>query len=131
MAQRTADRFKIHVLALMVQRLFRRVAYESQIRLQGLRRVPRSSCNGPLRTQMPHQVRGDDQIARSYPLAATRIASISLALAVVLGGLPFIERGWFDLQWFAALSSAWINVFTVAIAARLTDTGGLHPDTKF
>jgi len=80
---------------------------------------------------MRHQVRGNEEIACSYPVAATRIAPVSLALAVALGGLPFVRGGWFDLRWCAALSSAWINVFTVAIAARLAGTSSVHLYPKF
>jgi regulator of protease activity HflC (stomatin/prohibitin superfamily) len=73
---------------------------------------------------MLHQVQSDEETTRSYPVSATRIASISLALAVVLGVLPLLRGGWFDIRWCAALSSAWLDVFTVALAARLADTGG-------
>ncbi|HEV3425360.1 MAG TPA: SPFH domain-containing protein [Paraburkholderia sp.] len=79
---------------------------------------------------MLHQVRSDEETTRSYPVSATRIASASLALALVLGALPFIRGGWFDIRWCAALSSAWLDVFTVALAARLANTGGRHAAEK-
>jgi len=77
---------------------------------------------------MLHQVRRDEETTPSYPVSAARIASVSLALAVVLGALPFIKGGWFDIRWCAALSSAWLDVFTVALAARLANTGGRPAD---
>ncbi|MEW6343801.1 MAG: SPFH domain-containing protein [Pseudomonadota bacterium] len=73
---------------------------------------------------MLHQVQSDEETTRSYPVSATRIASISLTLAVLLGVLPLLRGGWFDIRWCAALSSAWLDVFTVALAARLANTGG-------
>lgn len=98
---------------------------------KGLRRWSRRPYNDQLRTQMQHQARGNEEIACSHSLAATRIVPVSLALAVVLGGLPFIKSNWFDLRWCAALSSAWINVFTVAIAAGFVGASRVCPDPKF
>ena len=73
---------------------------------------------------MLHQMQSDEETPHSYPVSATRIASVSLVLALVLAALPLIKGGWFDIRWCAALSSAWLDVFTVALAARLAPTGG-------
>lgn len=73
---------------------------------------------------MLHQMQSDEETPHSYPVSATRIASVSLVLALVLAALPLIKGGWFDIRWCAALSSAWLDVFTVALAARLAHTGG-------
>ena len=77
------------------------------------------------------EMQSDEEATRSYPVPATRIASVSLVLALVLGALPLIKGGWFDIRWCAALSSAWLNVFTVALAAGLANTGGrrVHPES--
>jgi regulator of protease activity HflC (stomatin/prohibitin superfamily) len=73
---------------------------------------------------MLHQMQSDEETPHSYPVSATRIASVSLVLALVLAALPLIKGGWFDIRWCAALSSAWLDVFTVALVARLAHTGG-------
>jgi regulator of protease activity HflC (stomatin/prohibitin superfamily) len=79
---------------------------------------------------MLHQMQSDEETPHSYPVSATRIASVSLVLALVLAALPLIKGGWFDIRWCAALSSAWLDVFTVALAARLAHTGGSRAEEK-
>jgi hypothetical protein len=79
---------------------------------------------------MLHQMQIDEETPHSYPVSATRIASVSLVLALVLAALPLIKGGWFDIRWCAALSSAWLDVFTVALAARLAHTGGSRAAEK-
>lgn len=79
---------------------------------------------------MLHQMQSDEETPHSYPVSATRIASVSLVLALVLAALPLIKGGWFDIRWCAALSSAWLDVFTVALAARLAHTGGSRAAEK-
>ncbi|MGF6760181.1 regulator of protease activity HflC (stomatin/prohibitin superfamily) [Paraburkholderia sp. GAS33] len=79
---------------------------------------------------MLHQMQSDEQTPHSYPVSATRIASVSVVLALVLAALPLIKGGWFDIRWCAALSSAWLDVFTVALAARLAHTGGSRAAEK-
>jgi len=79
---------------------------------------------------MLHQTQSDEETAHSYPVSATRIASVSLVLALVLAALPLIKGGWFDIRWCAALSSAWLDVLTVALAARLAHTGGSRAAEK-
>ena len=79
---------------------------------------------------MLHQMQSDEETPHSYPVSATRIASVSLMLALVLAALPLIKGGWFDIRWCAALSSAWLDVFTVALAARLAHTGGSRAEEK-
>ena len=79
---------------------------------------------------MLHQMQSDEETPHSYPVSATRIASVSLVLALVLAALPLIKGGWFDIRWCAALSSAWLDVLTVALAARLAHTGGSRAAEK-
>ena len=79
---------------------------------------------------MLHQMQSDEETPHSYPVSATRIASVSVVLALVLAALPLIKGGWFDIRWCAALSSAWLDVFTVALAARLAHTGGSRAAEK-
>jgi regulator of protease activity HflC (stomatin/prohibitin superfamily) len=76
------------------------------------------------------RMQSDEEATHSYPLSATRVASVSLVLALILGALPLIKGGWFDIRWCAALSSAWLNVFTVALAAGLANTGGRRIHTE-
>jgi regulator of protease activity HflC (stomatin/prohibitin superfamily) len=61
---------------------------------------------------------------RSESVPAARLACVGLALVVVLGSLPFIWGGWFDVRWCAALASAWLNVVAVAVAAYVGSFGG-------
>jgi regulator of protease activity HflC (stomatin/prohibitin superfamily) len=70
---------------------------------------------------MQYQVPNDEGMTRNYSLSATRIASFSLALAIVIGLLPIAKASRFDIRSCAALSSAWLNVFTVALASRLPE----------
>ncbi|SFI98789.1 Regulator of protease activity HflC, stomatin/prohibitin superfamily [Paraburkholderia megapolitana] len=72
---------------------------------------------------MPHELQGDNEHTHSDTVGAARMTSISLALAVLLGGLLFVQGVWFDTRWCAALSSAWFNVLAVALAARLANLG--------
>lgn len=76
------------------------------------------------------RMQSDEEATHSYPLSATRVASVSLVLALIVGALPLIKGGWFDIRWCAALSSAWLNVFTVALAAGLANTGGRRIHTE-
>jgi regulator of protease activity HflC (stomatin/prohibitin superfamily) len=73
---------------------------------------------------MLHPARSDKRTTHSYPVCAARIAWVSLVLTLVLAVLPLIKGGWFDIRWCAALSSAWLNVFTVSLAVRLANAGG-------
>ncbi|MGH8782531.1 SPFH domain-containing protein [Paraburkholderia sp.] len=69
---------------------------------------------------MPPPLQADnDRHASNACATAARFAWLSLVLVVLLGSLPFVRGGWFDVRWCAALSCAWLDVLTVALGARL------------
>jgi len=75
---------------------------------------------------MLYQAPNEEGTPSSPPVSVTRVASLSLWLAIVIGALPLLTAAWFDVRWCAALSSAWLNVFTVALAARFAEASELH-----